>query len=215
MFRVRPEVFWAEWPTYDSGMARRLAVFGGTFDPPHVGHLVVASDVRHLGGFDEVLLMVANDPWQKSAGRTVTPADVRFEMVAAAVAGHEGLVASDLEIGRGGPTYTIETVEAMTAVDDGIEVSLVLGADAVAGLDSWHRAGELADLVQIVAVGRPGHAAPSAKSSWRLRTIDVPALDVSSTDLRARCAAGAPIDFLVPDAVRSVIAERGLYGVRR
>lgn len=197
------------------GVTRRVAVFGGTFDPPHVGHLVVANEVRYRGGFDEVLLVVANDPWQKQGLREITPASVRLEMVQAAVAGHDGLVASDLEIGRGGPTYSIDTVEALLADAPDTEITLVLGADAAAGLDSWHRAADLAGLVSIVAVGRPGHPAPSASAAWRLRTIDVPALDVSSTDLRARCASGAPIDFLVPDGVRSVIGERGLYGVRR
>ena len=130
-----------------------MAVFGGTFDPPHVGHLVVASEVRYRGGFDEVLLMVANDPWQKHGTREITPASVRYEMVAAAVAGNDGLVASNLEIGRGGPTYTIDTVEQLTAGPD-VDVTVVLGADAVAGLDSWHRAEDLASMVSIVAVAR-------------------------------------------------------------
>lgn len=191
-----------------------MAVFGGTFDPPHVGHLVVASEVRYRGGFDEVLLMVANDPWQKHGTRDITPAAVRFEMVAAAVAGHDGLAASNLEIGRGGPTYTVDTVEQLTAGAD-VDVTVVLGADAVAGLDSWHRSEDLASMVSIVAVARPGHPAPSASPRWRLRVVDVPAIEVSSTDLRSRCASGAPIDYLVPDAVRSVIEQRGLYGVRR
>ena len=189
-------------------------MFGGTFDPPHVGHLVTAVDVRHRGGFDEVVLMVANDPWQKRGTREITAAPLRWEMATAAVAGHVGLVASDLEIGRGGPTYTVDTVEEMLA-DDEVEVSLVLGADAAAGLDSWHRADDLAALVDLVVVRRPGHDAPSVGSRWRTTTVDVPAIDVSSTEVRRRCAAGEPIDFLVPDSVRSVIEQRGLYGVRR
>jgi len=196
-------------------MPRRVALFGGTFDPPHVGHLVVASEVRHVGGFDEVLLVVAGDPWQKSSVRDVTPAWVRFEMVAAAVGGHPGLVASDLEVVRGGASYTVETVEALRAAEPDVSISVVLGADAVAGLDSWHRSADLAAAVDVVAVGRPGHPAPSAPSPWRLTTVDVPAIDVSSSDVRARCAAGDPIDFLVTDPVRSVIVDRGLYGVRR
>lgn len=198
---------------YDPEMTRRLAVFGGTFDPPHVGHLVVASEVRFRGGFDAVLLMVANDPWQKRDTRPITPAPIRLEMVQAAVDGHDGLVASDLEIGRGGPTYSIDTVETLGA--DGSRVSLVLGADAVAGLDTWHRADDLARLVDIVAVRRPGHPTPVISDRWRVSAIDVPAIDVSSTGVRSRCADGAPTDFLVTEPVRSIIDRRGLYGVRR
>lgn len=194
-------------------MSRRVAILGGTFDPPHVGHLVVAGDVRYRGGFDEVVLMVANDPWQKRGVRSVTAAEVRLEMVRAAVAGRQGLIAGDEEIRRGGATYSIDTVENLLTADPDLDVALVLGSDAVSGLDSWHRADELAELVEIVSVRRPGHAEPAATPRWRVRPIDVPALDISSTGLRERCAEGAPLDFLVPDAVRIVIERRGLYGV--
>lgn len=196
-------------------MAHRIALLGGTFDPPHVGHLVVASDVRHHGAFDEVVLMVANDPWQKRGTREITPAAVRLEMVEAAVVGHEGLVAGDLEIGRGGPTYTVETVEALLAADATAEVTIVLGADAVGGLPTWHRSADLGALVRVIAVGRPGHVDVGEVPGWVVERVDVPAIGISSTDVRDRCASGRPIDFLVPDAVRSVILERGLYGVRR
>jgi nicotinate-nucleotide adenylyltransferase len=202
-------------------MHHRVAVFGGTFDPPHVGHLIVASELRAAvlsgapgAGFDEVVLMVANDPWQKSADRDITPAALRLEMVQAAVGGHPGLVAGDLEIGRGGPSYMIDTVEELLAGSAG-DCSLVLGADAAAGLDSWHRAADLADLVEIVVVQRPGHASPAPGNRWRVRPLQVPAVEVSSTDIRDRCRRGASIDFLVTDPVRSIISEHGLYGVRR
>ena len=193
---------------------RRIALFGGTFDPPHIGHLVVASEVRYAGGFDEVLLVVANDPWQKRGTRDVTPAAARLEMVEAAVAGHDGLTPCAIEIDRGGASYTIDTVEELRAGGD-VECTLVLGADAVAGLDSWHRSADLARLVDVVVVRRPGHSTVDASAGWRMRPVDVPAIDVSSTAIRERCATGAPIDFLVPDGVRSVITALGLYGVRR
>ena len=196
-------------------MGQRIAVFGGTFDPPHIGHLVVASEVRHRCGFDAVLLMVANDPWQKRSTRLITPTADRLAMVEAAVDGHDGLVASAMEIGRGGPTYTIDTVEELLAADPSGSVSLVMGADAVAGLPTWHRSDELRDTVDVVAVSRPSHPPIAQLPRWRVTVVDVPAIDVSSTDLRNRCSAGIPIDFLVPDVVRSEILGRGLYGVRR
>lgn len=191
--------------------ARRIAIFGGTFDPPHIGHLVVANEVRVLGGFDEVVLMVANDPWQKSSTRSVTPAEIRLDMVRTAVAGHRGLVAGDAEILRGGRTYTIDTVEELLAADPTAQIAIVVGDDTAGSLDTWHRADELARLVEVVVVGRPGSVAVTDRPRWRLRRIEVPQLDVSSTELRRRVAAGLPIDFLVPENVVSTIESRGLY----
>lgn len=195
-------------------MSRRLAILGGTFDPPHVGHLIVATEVAHVGGFDVVVLMVANDPWQKRDDRVVTPAVTRLEMVRAAVDGHPRLAAGDAEIRRGGPTYSIDTVESLLVEEPDLDVALVLGADAVAGLPTWHRADDLRERARIVAVARPGHDLV-VPDGWDVTVVDVPAVEVSSTDVRRRCADGAPIDFLVTDAVRSVIVERGLYGVPR
>ncbi|MFN8050597.1 MAG: nicotinate-nucleotide adenylyltransferase [Acidimicrobiales bacterium] len=194
---------------------QRVAVFGGTFDPPHLGHLIVASEVRHRCGFDRVLLMVNHDPWQKRGQRMITDGAVRLEMVEAAVTGHDGLVADDTELRRGGATYTIDTIEALAAADPDVELSLVLGTDAVAGLDSWHRATDLAGLVDVVEVRRPGAPVARPARPWNVTPVDTPLIEISSTDIRDRCGRGAPIDFLVTEGVRSVIVERGLYGVRR
>lgn len=193
-------------------MPLRLGLFGGTFDPPHVGHLVTAVNVRHALGLDRVLLMVAHDPWQKSDGRTVTPAADRLAMVQAAVAGVEGLEASGLEIDRGGPTYTADTLAALSQMHPGAELFTIVGDDAAAGLETWERPAEVAALSRLVVVDRPGEAVELPGSYEWLR-VEVPHLDVSSSDLRARAADGRPLDYLVPDEVLSVIIERGLYGV--
>lgn len=199
---------------YDSAMAvRRIAVFGGTFDPPHIGHLIVASEVRSVGAFDEVHLVVANDPWQKRGSRLISDAGIRLDLVRRAVAGHAGLVASDREVRRGGASYTIDTVESLLAIDPSIELSVVLGVDAASRLDTWHRSSELAELVEIVVVGRPGSPDVVALPGWRSTAIDVPAIAISSTEIRERVATGRPIDFLVTDDVRNAIQEYGLYGV--
>ena len=192
-----------------------MGLFGGTFDPPHLGHLIVASEVRWRCAFDELLVVVANDPWQKAEERSVSSADVRLDMVRRAFDGHVGITASSMEIDRGGPTYTIDTVLELIGRDPGIDLSIVLGADAVAGLDSWHRAEELARLVDVVAVARRGYGQidlASMDPRWRIVPVDVPLVEISSTDLRSRCGAGLPIDFLVADGTRSVIEDRGLYG---
>lgn len=194
---------------------RRVALFGGTFDPPHVGHLVVANEVRFRGGFDSVLLVVAHDPWQKRGTREVTASAIRLEMVAAAVDGCGGLSASDIELRRGGATYTIDTVEELLAAEPDLSISLVLGADAVAGLQTWHRVDELAALVDLTVVRRGGYGEPVPPEGWRTTVVEVPEMDVSSTDIRRRCADSEPIDFWITEPVRSVVVSRGLYGVRR
>ena len=121
----------------------RIGLFGGTFDPPHLGHEVVARQARAILGLDRMLWMVANDPWQKTGQRAPSPASVRLEMVRAAVAELDDQVACSLEIDRGGPTYTIDTVAELEARVPGAELVLVLGRDTAAGLPGWHRAEEL------------------------------------------------------------------------
>ena len=117
---------------------RRLGVFGGTFDPVHVGHLVAAVNARHALGLDRVLLVVANQPWQKHA-RAVTPAPDRFAVVEAAVTNMEGLEASAVEVERGGPSYTADTLEELSRRYPDAELFLVIGADVADELDSWER----------------------------------------------------------------------------
>lgn len=192
-------------------MPLRLGLFGGTFDPPHVGHLVTAVNVRHALGLDRVLLMVAHDPWQKTDERFVSPAADRLAMVQAAVAGVEGLEASSLEIDRGGRTYTADTLAALSQMYPGAELFTIVGDDAAAGLETWERPAEVASLSRLVVVDRPGVAVELPGGYDWLR-VEVPHLDVSSSDLRARAADGRPLDYLVTDEVLAVIAERGLYG---
>jgi nicotinate-nucleotide adenylyltransferase len=186
-----------------------IGVFGGTFDPPHVGHVAVAANVRWALGLDQVLLVVANAPWQK-AHRPVSPAPDRLAMVEAAVAGVPGVVASALEIERGGPSFTVDTLVELARRHPGVPLHVVVGADAAALLDTWERAAEVRRRASVVVVRRPG-AAEVLPPGWEATHVDVPLLDVSSTDLRARVADGRPLDGLVPAPVVEVIRERGLY----
>lgn len=187
----------------------RLGVFGGTFDPIHVGHIVVAVNVRAALGLDRVLLVVANQPWQKS-DRLVSAAEDRYALVAAAVDGREGLEASRLEIDRGGVSYTADTLEALAAT--GGELFLVVGADVANQLLTWERPDVVRRLATVVVVDRPGAPTEVAlEPGWRVERVDTPHLDVSASDLRRRAAAGLPLDGLVPDASIRVILERGLY----
>ena len=189
----------------------RIGVFGGTFDPPHIGHLVTAVNVRHALDLDVVMLMVANDPWQKSGARAVTPALDRLAMVEAAVTGLDGIVAGREEIDRGGPSYTADTLMALAEKHPGAELFTIVGDDAAAGLTSWTRVEQVADYSQLVVVDRPGVAVELPKQFNWLR-VESPRLEVSSTDLRSRFSDGRPLDYLVTEPVLRVIEECGLYG---
>jgi nicotinate-nucleotide adenylyltransferase len=198
-------------------MAARIGVFGGTFDPVHVGHLVAAVNARHALDLDRVLLVVANVPWQKTGGRLVTPAEDRYAMVAAAVGEVAGLEASRLEIDRGGPSFTADTVTDLASMHHGAELFVVVGWDVSSELSSWERFEEVRDLATLVLVNRPGTAPPQGlvEQGWRLAEVAVPNLEISSTDLRARAATGRPLDYLVPQAAVRVMQERGLYSITR
>jgi nicotinate-nucleotide adenylyltransferase len=187
----------------------RLGVFGGTFDPVHVGHVVVATESRSQLALDRVLLVVAGDPWQKR-GKVVASAADRLALVDAAVDGVEGVEASAIEIERDAPSVTAETLEALTA--PGRELFLVLGADAVANMGTWRRLEETRDLATVVVVERAGdaHSEPPG-SGWRVQRVAIPRLDIAATDLRERLGSGRPIDGLVPPAVVRTIRARGLY----
>ena len=188
-----------------------MGLFGGTFDPPHVGHVMAAACVRHALALDEVWLVVANEPWQKVGTRTISAAADRLAMVEAAVRGIDGVRASGWEIDRGGPTYTADTIDALHAEDPARELFVVVGRDAAAGLPTWNRPDDVRVGATIVVITRPGADACELPSGWKFEHVEVPRLDVSSTELRRRVGDGAPIDGMVPPAVVSVIRDRGLY----
>jgi len=204
-----------------SQMSRKVGIFGGTFDPVHVGHLVTAVNARAALDLDVVLLVVANEPWQKVGGRAVTPAADRLALVEAAVRDCEGIGVCDLEIKRGGSSYTIDTVNELIANEPDILLTLIVGADVVPNLKSWRAVDELKRCCRLVVVNRPGSRLAAGEeletqlAGWNAQVIEVPALEVSSTDLRDRAASGRPLDFLIPDGAIRVIRDRGLYALDR
>ena len=191
--------------------ARRIGIFGGTFDPIHVGHLVAAVNVRYELSLDRLLLVVNNQPWQKEGLRDITPAEDRYAMVEAAVGDVPGIEASRIEIDRGGTSYTADTLEQLAALERDAELFTVVGADAADTIETWERVEAVARLSTLVVVNRPGSMRHAPLEGWRVVEIEVPALEVSSTDLRTRAAEGRPLDYLVPDAAIRVIRSRGLY----
>jgi len=188
----------------------RIGLFGGTFDPPHVGHLVTAVNVRHALALDAVVLMVANAPWQKYGTRPISPAEDRLAMVEAAVADVDRLVAGDAEIRRGGPSFTADTLATMAEEYPGAALFTIVGDDAAAGLTSWERYEEVVARSRLVVVDRPG-APVQLPAGFDWLHVEVPRLEVSSTDLRARVRDGRPLDYLVTEPVLDIIAMRKLY----
>jgi nicotinate-nucleotide adenylyltransferase len=195
----------------------RLGILGGTFDPVHVGHLVAAVNVRHELALDRVLLVVANQPWQKLGTRPVTPAADRLALVDAAVRSSPGLEASAIEIERGGVSYTADTVAELRAREPAAELFLIIGADVAPMLSTWERVEEVRRAVTLVIVNRPGTRVTRVGSGgplagWKVATSEIPALEISSTDLRERAATGRPLDFLIPTEAIRQIRDRNLYG---
>jgi nicotinate-nucleotide adenylyltransferase len=197
--------------TRNRGKSQRIGLFGGTFDPPHVGHLVTAVNVMHALDLDQVVLMVANVPWQKQGTRQITPASDRLAMVEAAVRGVPGLVAGRIEVDRGGPSFTADTLADLAAEHPDAELFTIVGDDAAAGITTWERFRDVLDRSHIVVVDRPG-APVSLPSDIAWLRVEVPRLEVSSTDLRSRFVDGRPLDYLITQPVLDVIRDRALYG---
>lgn len=185
-------------------MTGRLGLFGGTFDPPHLGHQAALRAVWETRSLDRIVVTVAGDPYLKSSDATVTPAEIRLAMAHAAFDGMEGVEVSDLEIRRGGPTYTIDTVEELLQTAD--SVALIIGADVVAQLPRWHRANELATMVDVVVLPRD-NGSTELPAGWTGALVAMAPVDVSSTDVRRRLENGENPWDLVPPAVVPWLTE--------
>ncbi len=190
----------------------RLGVFGGTFDPVHVGHLIAAEQAREQLCLDRVLFVTAGQPWLK-AHSPVTPARHRARMVELAVRGNPHFEASAMELERDGPTYTVDTLEEVAAGSDA-ELYLVVGADAASEIDRWHRPRRVLQLATVAVLTRPGVAGgipASLEGVGRWVSVECPPIGVSATEVRARVGSGRSVRYVVSDAVREYINEHGLY----
>ena len=191
---------------------------GGTFDPIHHGHLVAASEVQAWFDLDEVVFVPTGDPWQKSQ-REVSPAEHRYLMTVIATAANPRFTVSRVDIDRGGPTYTIDTLRDLHAQLPDAELFFITGADALADIFTWRAAEELFGLASFVGCTRPGYTmnaqSLAAIPADRVAMVEIPALAISSTDCRERTRRGEPVWYLVPDGVVQYIAKHGLYVPRR
>jgi len=188
---------------------RRLGVMGGTFDPIHNGHLVAASEVAAAFKLDEVLFVPTGEPWQK---KKVTSSEHRYLMSVIATAANPRFSVSRVDIDREGPTYTIDTLRDIKAQYPDADLFFITGADAITQILTWRDVESIWNLAQFVAVTRPGHKLDLPKHpDGAIVTLEVPALAISSTDIRERSETGAPVWYLVPDGVVQYIAKHHLY----
>lgn len=183
-------------------------MLGGTFDPIHHGHLAAASEVCAALGLDQVLLAPTyRQPFKD--GFDSAPAEHRLEMCRLAVDGDDRLAVTPVDVERGGITYTVDTLTDLREQLPGAELYFITGADALARLSEWKDAERLPELARFVGVTRPGHSLSQLDTPHAL--VEVPAMAVSSTDVRRRVRSGAPVRYLVPRAVAEYIAQHDLY----
>ena len=196
-------------------MGRRLGVMGGTFDPIHHGHLLTAEEAAVQFGLDEVLFVPTGRPWMKDRD-DVSPAEDRYLMTVVATASNPRFSVSRIDIDRKGQTYTVDTLHAVGEQAPDAELFFVTGADAMLEIFGWKDPEEVLSLAHFIAATRPGYdlarfeaAAPTRHPNVSVMTI--PALAISSTDIRRRVGEGRPIRYLVPEGVKSYIEKAGLY----
>ena len=188
----------------------RLGVFGGTFDPPHIGHLAAAEAARWALGLDRVLFVVASRPWQKVIEQPVSPAADRLALVRAAVANLERFEVSTLEIDRGGDSSTAETLTELAG--DARELFLIVGSDLADSLDTWRRPEVIRSLATVAVVARLGATGAGVPPpGWRWVAVEGPGIEVSSTHVRHWLAEGRPLGTVLSRPVAAEIERRGLY----
>ena len=204
----------------DRARRRNIGVMGGTFDPVHLGHLAVAEEAREVLGLERILFIPAGQPPHKPAGE-VSQAEHRIAMVELAIVDNPAFELSRIEVDRAGPSYTVDTLEALAS--DGDRLTVILSAETFAELPTWHEPGRLFEAARVAVAPRWGYPAPDP--GWlaatfpgredRVSYLEGPRLGVSSTALRARVAAGRSIRYLVPQPVAAYIAAHNLYAERR
>jgi nicotinate-nucleotide adenylyltransferase len=196
-------------------MSRRIGIMGGTFDPIHQGHLVAAEEARWQFRLDQVLFIPTGRPWQKPAG--VSPAEDRYLMTVIATASNPAFAVSRLEVDSPGPSYTVDTLRRLRAeLPEGTRLLFIGGADLLQQLLTWKEPEQVLALAELIAATRPDfdvddvvRKVPAA--AGRVHRMEIPALAISSSDIRARVARGAPIEYLVPEGVARYIQKRALY----
>lgn len=187
----------------------RIGIFGGTFDPPHLGHLIAAQEIQHQLQLDRLLVIPASVPPHK-LDREITSPAVRLEMTTVAFAADSRFSVSDIELRREGASYTVDTLRSLRADWPAAELFLAIGADQARELATWKEPAEIRRMATLAAFAREGHEVPEG---WDGPVVRVPFVEVSSTEIRRRVEAGEPFSYFVPGLVEAVIRRAGLYRV--
>lgn len=185
---------------------KRIGILGGTFDPPHLGHLVIAEEVRVKLDLDEIWFIPSHTPPHKSAANTSTTQ--RISMLHRAIAGNPFFKINAIEVDRTGKSYTFDTIEALRADHRDTDFYFIIGADMVAYLAHWNRIDELINLVKFAGVKRTGY---TLETDYPIIEVDIPLIDISSTMIRERLVKQIPVQYFLPDAVHAYIKEQQLY----
>lgn len=187
----------------------RLGVLGGTFDPIHNGHLFAANEAAALLNLDQVIFVPTAESWQKAE---FSDAKLRLKMTQLGIRGNKKFKISSVDIKRGGATYTVDTLADLQKKNPDAQLVFILGADAVAGMDSWKNAEQLGELAEFAAISRPGYSFEQPKSlKAPVLRLEIPALAISASEIRERVKANKPIEYLVPPAVAKFILKHRLY----
>jgi nicotinate-nucleotide adenylyltransferase len=187
---------------------KKIGILGGTFNPPHLGHLIIANEVFHSLGLEEVWFMPNQEPpHKKKEGSTSN--DERMEMLKLAIAQHPHFSIEPIEMGRSGPSYTYDTMKILTEKHRDVQFYFIIGADMVEYLPNWHKVDELQKMVTFVGVQRPAY---NIETDYDILYVETPSVDLSSSFIRKRLETGGTVRYLVPDSVRTYIEENGLYG---
>jgi nicotinate-nucleotide adenylyltransferase len=191
---------------------KRLGIFGGTFNPPHLAHLIAAERAVEEYSLDKLLFIPANIPPHK-VGHEIAPADDRLAMIRLAAQDNAHFEISDIELKREGKSYTIDTLRELKGIYSPDSLYLFIGMDMFAIFDSWYKAEEILSLATVVVMLRPTHDIKAIDSKMRdsVQIMSLPLLEISSTDIRERVSQEKSIQYLVPECVRAYIEERGLY----
>ncbi|MED1468319.1 nicotinate-nucleotide adenylyltransferase [Bacillus salipaludis] len=189
---------------------KKVGILGGTFDPPHYGHLLIANEVLSVLQLDEIRFMPNQEPPHKKKTQSVDNHD-RINMLNLAIKGNSAFKIETIELERIGPSYTIDTIKILNSRDSDDQFYFIIGADMIEYLPKWNKIDELIKLVQFVGVERPNY---NHLTEYPIQYVDVPAVDVSSSMIRERLKNGKTIRYLLPDSVIRYIEEKQLYGTK-
>ncbi|AST92652.1 nicotinic acid mononucleotide adenylyltransferase [Sutcliffiella cohnii] len=190
------------------GKGLKIGIFGGTFDPPHIGHLIIANEVKHRLSLDEIWFMPNRIPPHKQRD-SITSTELRIQMIETAINHNQHFRLETIELDREGPSYSYDTIVLLLKKHPDKQFNFIIGADMVEYLPHWYKIDELINKVQFVGVKRPGY---QLETPYPVLEVETPLFDVSSTNVRERVKEGKPIQYFVPQEVEHIIEENRLYG---